>query len=227
MSTDRPGNANAASTVPQAAFQLESSALLAHDEHAGSQWSFPSALRIGVHRVLELRVSSVLVGIDTTARATVHAPDLITGAKVGFLHNDAWVPDLALSVDVALPLGSGLFTAGAVTPEARMLAGWALPTGFGLLLNLGCDVPKAERRSVRAVHVVNLSYTLPTAAAIVLFAETFGRTGLGDDDTHLLQVDAGALWQLTPDLQLDVYSQHGLTDEAPDLQVAVGLSARI
>jgi hypothetical protein len=42
----------------------------------------------------------------------------------------------------------------------------------------------------------------------------------------VIQIDLGAAFQLATDWQIDMFTQHALTNESPDFQVAFGLSTR-
>jgi len=232
LATDRPGNGNAATTVTRGHLNIESSALYAHptsmDEHL---LSFPVLLRLGVLERLELRAGSGLVGYAHVAGTDdAFATDTSVGLKVSALRMRGARPDLAFSADVFLPSGGGPFTSGAAVPELRALAAWALPADLGLLINLGADVPEdtGGQRYARALYVVNASYSPPVMEGrLTGFAEVFARHGLGDGREQIVQLDWGASWLLGDDLQLDFFFQHGLTSDAPDLQLSVGFSARI
>ncbi len=231
IETDRPGNGNAATTVPQWSLQIESGLIAyAFDESSSGQShlvSFPLALRFGVLPFLELRAGTAIIGIDAGTEEVVNPTDTAVGTKLRALRNDRWTPDLAVVADVFLPSGRGAFTAGVVVPDVRIAASWDLPAGFGLLTNAGADVPEdVEGRFARFVYVVNLNYSPPVAdRRLSFFVEGFGRIPRGSREP-VLQIDAGMAFLIGPDLQLDLFSQHAFTDASPDHQISLGLSAR-
>ena len=234
IATDRPGNGNAATTVPQWAFQVEGSANYAlergpmgGDMH---QLTFPTLIRFGLLPIFELRVGSSLLGIDgnpPTGQKTAHPTDTSVGLKVQVLANDGAVPAFSLMTDVFLPSGRAPFTNDAVVPDMRAALAWSLPAGFGLLLNAGIDVPDdGVGRFARAITVVNVGYAFPFAQRrLSVFVEYYGLLPLADRDA-IIQVDWGAAFRITRDTQVDFYAQHGLTDAATDFQIALGFSAR-
>ncbi|MGB0679955.1 MAG: transporter, partial [Polyangiales bacterium] len=231
--TDRPGNGNAALTVPQLSLQLETSISYAHDRTAGIDThllNLPTALRFGALSWLELRLLSGLVGMAKVedVDAEWEATDLAVGTKLSLLRQDGAQPDLAFSGDIFLPTGTGLFDGGAVMPELRLLAAWGLPKGFGLLFNLGTDIPDdAEGRFARLLYVANLGYVIPgTGSRLSAFVEGYGRIAFADGRPDIVQIDLGAAFLLSPTLQFDLFTQHGLKDGTPDFQVAVGFSGR-
>lgn len=230
ISTDRPGNGNAATTVPTGRLQIEASALYSLDAVPGDDVnliSFPTLFRVGLFTGLELRVSSAFGGIDATGPGVEgRTTDTSVGAKAQILANGDWWPDLALMADVYLPSGTGAFTAGVTTPDARVAASWALPHDLGLLLNLGLVVPEDDAgRFAQLLYVVNLACGL--AEGLTVFVESFGQIAVDGERSKVLQIDAGAAYLVTDDLQVDLFTQHALTDQSPDLLVSVGLSGRI
>lgn len=234
LATDRPGNGNAAVTVPRSRLHIESGVGYARETRAaGNQHlvSFPTSIRFGILDSFELRASFGPIGIEHTSIGTplLHVVDTSVGTKVQALHNRGWTPNVAVVVDVYLPSGSGPFGGNAVVPDARGAMSWALPRGFGLLLNLGADVPPSTvGRVSRFIHVANLSYAPPLLGGhLSLFVESYGRSSIAHPRWSLHQLDVGAAIVWRSDWQIDVFTQHGLTEAAPDFQVAVGFSTRI
>ncbi|MEM6786233.1 MAG: transporter [Myxococcota bacterium] len=237
ISTDRPGNANAASVVGVGRANIESSVAVAYDDIAEGPdavlVTFPVSMRVGMLAPFELRFGGGLVGIDANAPdgETSAAPtDLFVGGKVQMSSAEGARPSSAISFDVNLPTGEGAFTAGIPALDARALVAWQLPAGFGLLLNAGvATVPVDETRAAQALYSGFLSYAIPgLRERLGLFVEGFGRVGIrdgGDPQAHIF--DWGAWWLFTPDAQIDFFIQHGLNDDATDLQAAIGFSGRI
>jgi len=231
ISTDRPGNGNAATTVPWRRLQLELGGLYAWTDADSpvSQVIFPLGIRYGLLPQLELRLLSGIIGIQSVDGDTaVDATDTALGVKVGLTEQSGFRPDLAVMADVYLPTGSGAFGAEVVVPELRAAASWGLPAGFGAFANVGFDVPDdGIDRYARLLYLGQINYTLPAGADRVgIFGELFGRTSF-DDRPDFLLLDVGVAWQLSPDLQLDVFSQHRLAGSAPDFQLSLGISVRL
>ena len=90
-------------------------------------------------------------------------------------------------------------------------------------------VPEAwradPRRFLRTGHVV-WDAGASAEHGVSLFVETFGLVPLGVDEDVVIQVDWGATYVIRRVYQVDLFVQHGLTDGATDLQVALGFSAR-
>ncbi|MBO6934374.1 MAG: transporter [Deltaproteobacteria bacterium] len=235
IATDRPGNGNAATTVPQWALQIETSANYALERipMAGDQHllAFPTLLRFGLLDIFEIRLGSELLGIDghpPMGQKTAHPTDTWVGLKIQLAANDGAVPAVAIMTDLFLPSGRAPFTNDAVVPDIRGALSWSLPKGFGLLLNAGIDIPDdGVGRFARALYVVNLGYAFPfLERRLSVFVESFGLIPLGTDRDAVIQFDWGAAFRITRDMQIDFFAQHGLTEAATDFQIALGFSAR-
>ncbi|MGF1509967.1 MAG: transporter [Myxococcota bacterium] len=222
--TDRPGNGNSATTVGQLRLQVETSVNFVISPDA---LSLPTGLRFGLTDFWELRVLSGLFGVND---GDVQATDTAVGTKLSLLANQGAVPALALMVDVFLPSGGAAFTRDEVVPEFRMAASWGLPFGLALLANVGADIPEdADGRFAQLLYVANASYSIPVSnRQASIFVESFGLLAFeGASRPDIVQLDAGAAYLVTEDFQLDVFVQIGLTEAAPDFQIAGGVSFRL
>jgi len=235
IATDRPGNGNAATVVPRLRFQVEASALFAQSDPVSSL-SFPTLLRFGVTSWAELRLGTGGVGVAFADDEGAAPTDILVGTKVQLFESDGLRPDVAVMADVFLPTGSESFTQGVVVPELRAASAWALPAGFGLLLNAGVDIPRGERdartataRFAQLLYVGNVGYTLPVLdGRPSIFVEAFGRVPFDADFAPSLhQFDFGGAFLITSNVQLDAFAQIGLNDAAPEVQLAVGASFRL
>lgn len=230
--TDRPGNGNASSSVPRGHLQIEASTNYVSAAGDVQLISFPTLLRYGVLDFAELRVSSGLVGINTTSGSDEDPvlTDTSVGAKVQVADGAGWTPQLSLMVDVFLETGDGAFTNGTTVPDARVAASWGLPANFGLLLNTGINLPGAgDNRFAQLLYIANLGY-VPAGllgGKLGVFVELYGQQPFDSDQAKTVQLDLGAAYAITPTLQVDFYTQHGLSDAAPDFQLSVGLSTRL
>jgi hypothetical protein len=229
LSTDRPGNGNAATVVAPARLQIESSVLYAYaDDPVTHTVTFPLGFRYGVLPRLEARVLTSVLGIeDGPAETRVQPTDTALGLKVALAHRRDFIADVAVMADVFFPSGEAPFTSDVVVPEFRGAFSRSLPSGLGVLANFGLDVPKDEAgRYARFLYVGQINYAPPIEGRpLTLFVETYGKTAFGNR-SDFTQIDAGILWLLTPDLQLDLFTQHGVDGAAPDFQIAIGFSIR-
>ncbi|MEM6369544.1 MAG: transporter [Myxococcota bacterium] len=243
IGTDRPGNGNAATVVPDLRFQVETSANLLIDD-GGDQVSLPTLLRFGLGDLVELRLGNGLFtlnleGDEDPARDQVEATDTLLGMKIQLAQSEGLLPDVAVMMDLFLPTSPGNED---LLPEFRAATSWGLPASFALLVNLGFEVPTGVRptplgsseqgpreRFVRLLYVVNLGYTIPALQErLTLFAEGFGLVSTDSElgvTTH--RFSTGLALLLTDDVQLDSFVQIGLDSSASDFQAALGVSFRI
>lgn len=235
IATDRPGNGNAASTVPRGHVQIEASVNYARTAAGASDAqfiAFPTLVRYGLLDFAELRLGSSLVGIDATSGSNEDPAftDTIAGVKLHALDGRGARPDVAVMCDVSLATGGGSFTNDTTVPDARVAAAWSLPANFGLLLNGGINLPRAGGdRFAQLLYVVNLGYA-PAAllgGKLAVFAELFGQQPFDSAYAKVVQLDWGAAYALSRSLQLDFFAQHGLSDAATDVQLSVGVSTRL
>jgi hypothetical protein len=243
IATDRPGNGNAATVVPDLRFQVEASGNVLVDD-AGDQIGFPTILRFGLGDFVELRAGTGIVTLNLESDELrqvddVEATDTLLGMKLQLAENAGLVPDVAVMLDLFLPTSPGTEE---LVPEFRTAAAWSLPANFALLLNLGFDVPQGVRptslldpgprageRFVNLIWVANLGYSIPAMGErLSIFAEGFGRVSTDSElGQTISQFDAGAAFLITDDVQLDSFVQIGLDQTAPDFQAAIGVSFRI
>jgi len=243
IATDRPGNGNAATVVPDLRFQVETSGNLLVDD-GGDQVGFPTILRFGLGDFVELRAGTGIItlnleGDELRGTDDVEATDTLLGMKLQLAENSGLLPDVAVMLDLFLPTSPGT---DEVVPEFRTAAAWSLPANFGLLMNLGFDVPtgvrptplidegpRAGERVVNILWVANLGYTVPAIGErLSLFVEGFGRISTDSELSQTIsQFDAGMAFLITDDVQLDSFVQIGLDAASPDFQYALGVSFRI
>lgn len=233
---DRPSAGTGPDTLGSLRFHVETSFGFAQDESAditSRTFSFPTLLRLGVIDGLEVRLGGDLFAIRTADEqdTKVGPTDLALSFKVRFLRGAGYMPTLGVLAQLSMPTGTDDFSAEAVVPEIDLLAGWSLPAGLGLLVNFGVDVPNASGDNnafARFVYAVALGYTLPfLAERLGIFVEGYGKVAFDGDFPSFHQLNAGLTALLTPNMQLDLTSQHGLNDEANDLSIALGFSYRL
>ncbi len=239
ISTDRPGNGNAASAVKPNVFQLETSGNLASDAALdGEQLTFPTGLRLGLIEGLEARLNSDVASIgDAFGTGSANASDVAIGLKIDALKQVRWVPELAVMAQWSVPTGARDVSSESLDYLALLLASWTLPAGFSILSNVGVDTrasassdPSGDPSGdavARLNYLLLAGYSFSLGAQkLTIFAEGFGRVSRRDDVPTVHQVDFGVAWLVTEDLQLDIFSQHGLVDDALDFQLATGFSYR-
>jgi hypothetical protein len=221
ISADRPGFADAASTVPQGHVQIELGARADFDD-AGPQLTAPSILvRVGLSSFVEARVSApdVLVqfpkgGGDSDAAIT----DLVVGLKVAGKVGDVFA--ISLVPFASFPTGTRGGTSTGVgggaginfelTPTDALQIGWnvisefeAEPETSGRIFNFGAGLSAGYQ-----------------FGALGAFVESY----IQYTETEKVQpsVAGGLTYLLTNHVQLDLSGGTGLSDDAEPPYVIAG-----
>lgn len=209
--TDRPDQTESAVTVAPGSIQVETG--ITHTDFASFEVTeaLGTLVRIGLAERLELRL-----GFD--GYISTSGPDGLGDASVGakfvLAEESGNSAQIALLVESSVPIGDDDVTSDDYAPSARL----ALSRDFaewGVGLNVGAEFPEDDEI---------LFYTLAAGRGLDekngVFFEVFGDS----ESSH--SFDAGWTRLTRPNLQFDVAAGVGLSDEAPDWFVGVGLSVR-
>lgn len=225
ISTDRPGLGFAPSTVDRGIFQVE---LGIPDATANSiseadfqTFSFPVALRFGITDQIEARLATSVLEIlrsdvgrssDTDVQEGFNA--LSVGAKIAVLDGSGGGPPLALIPAVVIPTEEG-----SVTLRADAVAGFALTDALGLTTVAGLSLTDGNVQGALA-GVLGTGFTdvVSGYAEVGAYPSEFGTPAY---------VGAGVLVLVSPDAQIDLAFDYGLTDDASDWLFGLGFSFRI
>ena len=224
LGADRPGQGtDAASVMSRGAVQLEAG--LFHEwntEDGYSYWDAPTALlRYGITDRVEVRLTSGLY-TDQERSGAGWSP-LSVATKVALVEQgQGWVPQTALLVSLTLPsTGSEAVQPRFTEPDITLLLNHSVNSWLGITTNLGAgwgsDSPAATYRYA-------VSFDLTLSERLGAFAEFYGNLPEADASSHLF--NAGFVYLLTPNVQLDLASGAGLTEEAPDFYVGGGIVVR-
>ena len=239
MVTDRPDFAESSEVVGARRVQVETSVEFERDDSAGVRLrgrSTPTLLRIGLDEQFELRVETDgALREDRRDQATGQrsrhsgTADTSLGMKWHTQDSDeeAGLPSTAWLFHVDLPTGGDAFRGQGWRPSLRYVAEWELPHDFslGMMPGVVWDKNEAGDRFAYGLFALALGKDLaPRVSAIFELAaqQVASRRNGG----NVYAFDAGVAWGLTDDLQLDASFTRGLNRNAPDLQWALGLSAR-
>lgn len=215
--TDRPDQTESAVTVESGKVQIETGVLFTQEKDAGRTFEVTEALgtlvRIGLRDALELRI-----GFD----GLVSVPgrdglgDASLGAKVMMAEETADRPQIAVLFETSVPIGDDGFTSDDYAPSARLALSKDFGDSLGIGFNLGAEFPDDDEI---------LFYTLAAGVRIDdvngAFFEVFGDS----ESSH--SFDAGWTVLARANLQFDVAGGVGISSEAPDWFLGVGLSVRL
>lgn len=215
--TDRPDQTESAVTVAPDKVQIETGVLFTREERGRETFEVTEALgtlvRIGLRERIELRV-----GFDgwISAHGANGLGDASLGAKIRLAEETEDRPQAAVLLGTSVPVGDDRFSSDDYAPSIRLALSKSFGEAVGLGFNLGAEFPDDDEV---------LLYTLAVGVGVDdvngLFVEIFGDS----ESSH--SFDAGWTHLARPNLQFDVAAGLGITDEAPDWFVGVGLSVRL
>ena len=238
--TDRPDQTEASSTVPAGYVQIETGWIFSRDDEEGVRQQaheLPGTLvRIGLvdwlefragwrgYRREDIRVGSLRADDDGVGDAEL-------GTKIRLRHEKGALPEVALIVGASLPVGSEGFSAERVDPSFRFSLSHTLSERFALGYNLGMlwvsEFDDTGKRTTLSNYLYTGTLGIGLTERLGTFVELFGEipaSAVGDP-AHSFQ--NGFTFLVRPNLQLDVAGGVGLTKEAPDWFVGVGVSVRL
>lgn len=240
--TDRPDQTESAVVVAPGQVQLETGVLLTRDDAEGASIEAvegPGTLvRIGLGHRTELRL-----GWDGYIRQELDLPgprretiteegpgDAELGAKMRLRDETGHLPEAALLVGTSLPVGDETYTSDRLDPSILLSLAHTLTDSLSLGYNAG--VEWSSEPTEAGVHETHSRFLYTAALGIGLtdragaFLELFGAEPIDAPGGSELSLDGGLTYLLRPNLQLDLAAGAGLTDQAPDGFVGVGVSIR-
>lgn len=233
--TDRPSISDTSLTVPGGSLQVETGAEFGSDSVGvfdGSSMGFPTKLRYGVIEDFEVHAEGTVYD-----RFTVEGPageltasgfsDLELGGKAHLLDGNGAIPSVGVLAAIRLPVGADEVSGDLLVFRPTVAAEWSLVPALSLFTNVGLTVPLEDRELFTDGfrYTAGLGFAPAALAGFTFFAELFGQIPLGDGE-EVTAADAGALFLVNDDFQLDVYARVGLNDAAQDLIVGGGGSFR-
>jgi hypothetical protein len=235
IATDRPDQSESPFVVPRGYAQFEAGAL--HEVgsgNAGGRLTTVGSIlaRFGVAAPVELRV-----GFAGWERATAEGlepiegfSDLSLGLKVVLREGEGLAPSIALLGTMLLPVGDAEFRAAGVDPVVRAALAHDLGGAFSLGYNLGAAWVTtadgdAESMYVEALYSVSLARAL--GSRLGAFVEAFGAVAPSSEYPSSHALDGGVTFGMRPNVQLDAAAGVGLTGDAPQWFVGVGIAVRI
>jgi len=228
--TDRPDFTESPQVVDRGRFQLETGMTWTDSEDTSVLDVGEALVRWGALDGAEIRIGLGSWVQETSSGSTLAGYaypslglklQLGEGDGFGFLGNT----ESALIVATSLPVGSEFPDSDEWNPEAVLALGWDLGADYGLGLNLGVARPDEGDGRFTSVWLSS-ALAIPLGEATGAFVEliAFDQEWAGGPATLALQ--AGIVYLLSNDLQLDARVARRLTSEGPDVLLGAGVSWR-
>ncbi|SFK20060.1 transporter [Methylocapsa palsarum] len=240
---ERPAKASNPFTVDAGHFQIETDLFnYTHTNSldAGNQFyeTADPTLKLGVTNWMDVEVNfnayqNSLTHSNLTGALLANGHgfgDTIFKVKVNAFGNDGGAVALGFIPYIKVPsaapgLGNGVVEGGLIAPLQINL-----PQDFSLVLQTEFDALKDANDSRRHANFVNLaSLTHPLSFIskdLSVTVEFYSAVGTDSATPAVYTFDAGLAYLITPNLQLDVGANFGLTKASPDVNVYTGVSAR-
>ena len=193
---------------------------------------FPDLLaRYGINRKVEARLVAAGWSFQSGDEAGPDGfSDVSLGVKIHLAEERGRRPQMALLVDLSLPVGARGVASDYVTPKILFLGSNALTDRLGLTYNLGPSFVTAETDGEKGTDL-NLNYAValsrPVGGPFSLFGELYGAFAFGSSlpDRHNFQFGTTIL--LSSRLQIDLRAGGGFVENEPDWLVGAGLAFRL
>jgi hypothetical protein len=230
--TDRPIFTISPSTVEPLSLQAELAAFeISRLAVSDTRLTMPFKLRFGLAPRPEIDVESPGLAVAITRVGSgdrVGFSDLALGFKTTIVDGGGVVPKLGLQLVVTIPTGTSEFSGASYRLSPTLLAAWSAgPWGvggnFGVTSSMctECNQVDSGRWSV----ALSRSY-LPLTPRVASFVEVYGEAPFCRGRATF-NIDAGAMWLVTPYVQLDFAVRVGLNEPAPDVGGTMGVSFKV
>lgn len=230
--TDRPDFTESSSVVEVAVAQLESGLTFAELADGSEATTAGEVLvRWGVVRNLEVRLGlPTYAWIDEPGSRSSGFLDSFVGLKYQFAFADGTglIGGMEASViaSTTVPTGGAEVASPEWQPSALLAVGWDIGRNLGVGANFGVGRPAdVDNRYTTVWGSAVLGVGVTDEAS--LFFEMIGFNREEARGPNTLTVQTGAVYLLSPDLQLDVRAARRLSDHGVDLLVGAGISWRI
>lgn len=224
IDTDRPDQTESPFLVPKKLFQIESGFLFEKNNNIKNFLQPTTLIRYGLFENFELRLNADFQSIkeENNSQISGWSPVEI-GLKTNLCQENKFVPQISLLAHLVLPkIASDKFQTDYLAPEIIFTLKNTLINNLSLGYNLGVvwdGITPAES------YVYTLSLALSNSEHISTFIEFFGNTVHNSKSVNNL--DAGIIYLLNNNLQLDISGGIQLTDDiAKNYFVGFGISCR-
>jgi len=235
LSTDRPDQTESPYTVDAGHFQLEMDLVNYTRDRADGVTATelavaPLNLKLGLANRVDLQLM-----VDPFVRARIKDPltgtttasgfgDVTTRVKFNLWGNDGGPTAAAIMPFVKWPLSASDVRNGKTEGGVIGILGYELAGGWGSAFMTEVDWVRDEAGGRRTEWVNSITFSHDLGDRLGGYFEFF--TVTGPDTAWQVQFDLGLTYAVSPNTQLDLGCNIGITRSAPDCQPFVGVSRR-
>jgi hypothetical protein len=235
--TDRPDQTEAPNLTPKGWFQIETGAQREFDDSRSVRTHWEKTLynttlwKYGLTQSFELRLITEYAGdkirFKNAARDTVISfsgwNPVMVGGKIAILNEKGIIPKTSLIGHLILPyFGYDDYKPTFITPKFRFVFSHKLNRVFNLSYNLGMEWQDGTVAAGTVIYTASLETIFTKKFS--MFLESYGFLKEKSLPDH--RFDAGLMYLLNSNFQLDLSGGFGLTDISPDYFISAGLSFR-
>lgn len=225
IESDRPDQSEGATVMPKGYFQMENGFSI-EDIKPGFIYTYPSTLwKIGVSESFEFRVLTEYINITHEG-----LPDndgllpIQVGFKTKLFRQNGIIPNATVLGFISLPgIASKQFQTTYFAPSMRLAFQNVINDVLSVSYNVGARWNGEDARP-------DFLYTFQIGANVYhglgAYIEAYGDVPQQLEDDFQHRLDGGLTYLISNDVIVDVSGGIGLSDNAPERYVAVGLSYR-
>ena len=229
LDTDRPDKTNSAITLDAGHVQIESDLTNYTREGHGvgkqETWLWGNTnFRLGLCNRTDLQIAVPFVMDDGS---TTGIGDLTVALKANFWGNDGGDSAAGIYAALSTPTGSSGLSAGTV--QALISAIYQCSLGsFDAAVNSGVAIAADDDGSSHHTEIVNsISIGHDLFGPVSGYVEFFSSVPTSHSQDWVGTIDAGLLFAVSKNFQIDTGINVGVTDAADDIQVFLGVSWRL
>ncbi len=220
---DRPDQTECPFITPSKYFQLETGIVIENTNSELKNYSHPTMLlKYGINEKFELRLITELVTVKNRDYSTTGINPITVGIKTSLLEEIGLIPKISFIGHITTSnVGSKEFETKYIAPSFRFSMQHTLTEKISLAYNLG-----AEWDGDMAGHTYIYTFTTGFSLTEKLgaYVEVYGF--FPNDYQSDQRFDCGFTYLLSNDFIVDISGGIGLTENAPNNYLALGLSYR-
>lgn len=220
---DRPDQTECPFIVPAKYIQLENGFNFENVNSGISSFSYPATLwKYGVNERFELRLTTEFVTEATDEKTVSGIMPVTIGFKANLCKEKGIIPTTSFIGHLTTSdLGSEKFHTTYVAPAFRFTMQHTLSERFSLAYNLGAEW---DGETAAQTYIYTLATGFSINEKLGCYAELYGYAPAGSKPDH--RCDGGFTYLINNDFIIDLSGGVGLTNNAPDNYVSLGISYR-
>ena len=237
--TDRPSKTDSPFTIDAGVFQVESDVwnwTLDYENGVRTRtWILSNTnFKLGLTNWMDLQVFPQFYVNTRTSGPAFGKPvtndgfgDTTVRLKINFLGNDGGKLVIGFLSSLKIPTNTGDTGNHVWELGFELPLNYSLPWGFTLFAQTRIDILDKARSSNMRVQWQNpIGFYRAIAGNLSGYVEFYDAVSTGHNQPWVGTLDAGLIYQITPNFSIDVDSFFGLTHSAPDYNVFSGFGYR-